>query len=105
MLAQPVKISSNLKAVSISILINGTNPTVRRLILLKVSMLCCFLFPLLSFLICISVPSFSDAASNSQTPKQYEPVQFHKLIPYSLWIEILTESFQSTPGYLSHLSP
>lgn len=42
-------------------------------------MMCYFLFPVPSFLTCISVPLFSDAASNSKTPKQDGPVQFHKV--------------------------
>lgn len=84
MLLQPVKISYNLKAVSISILINVTNPTVKRLILQEFSMSCYFPFPVPSFWAYISVPLFSDAASNSKTPKQDGPVQFHKLLPYSL---------------------
>lgn len=84
MLLQPVKISYSLKAVSISILINVTNPAVRRLILQEFSMLCYFLFPVPSFLAHISVPLFSDAPSNSKTPNQDRPVQFHKLFPYSL---------------------
>lgn len=79
MLPQPVKISYSLKGVSISIPINVTNSTVTRLILQKFSILCYFLFPVPSFLTCISVPFFSDADSNSKTPKQDGPMQFHRV--------------------------
>lgn len=78
MLPQHLKISYTLKAVSISILSNVTNPKVR-LILQKFSMLCYFLFSIPSFLTCISLPLFSDTATNSKTPKQDGPVQFHKV--------------------------
>lgn len=47
------------------------------------------MFPVPSFLSFISVPLFSAAASDSETPKQHGPVPFHKLFPSSLQIEIL----------------
>lgn len=37
------------------------------------------MFPVPSFLTCISTPFFPAAASNSETPKQDRLVQFHKL--------------------------
>lgn len=59
------------------------------------------MFPVPSFLTCISVPLFSAAASDSETHKHDGLVQFHKVLPHLLQTEILDWSSQSTAGYLS----
>lgn len=102
-----MKISYSLKALSTSIIIDVTNHKGRDCHFTKAFRAVLFpavgyfkflilfnekekkMFPVPSFLTCISVPLFSGAASNSETPKQDEPAHFHKLFPYCLQIEIL----------------
>lgn len=67
------------------------------------------MFPVPSCFSCISVPLFSAASSNSKSPKQDWQVQFQKLFPYSLQIEILrlvppkhTRLSQSCPYFAFH---
>lgn len=47
------------------------------------------MFTVPSFLTCISVPLFSAAASDSETPKHNGLVQFQKVLPHSLQREVL----------------